>query len=74
MIADLDQSVDLGELDELRRSALRVWLIVLSDLHLEYALPLARRQGVDAVVSAPFSMQDLTSRLAAFSLGTRPAS
>jgi hypothetical protein len=47
--------------------------MVLSDLQLEYALALAHRQGVDAVLSAPFSVQDLTSRLAAFSLRARPA-
>ena len=72
VVADLDQSADLNELDELRRAALRVWIIVLSDLQPEKALPLAHRQGVDAVLSTPFSMQDLTSRLAAFSLRARP--
>jgi len=72
-VANLDESVTLGQLDELRRAALRVWIIVLSDLHPENALALAHRQGVDAVLSAPFSMQDLTSRLAAFSLRARPA-
>jgi DNA-binding response OmpR family regulator len=49
-----------------------VWIIVLSDLQPENALVLAHRPGVDAVLSAPFSMQDLTSRLAAFSLRARP--
>jgi hypothetical protein len=44
----------------------------LSDLQPEKALPLAHRQGVDAVLSAPFAMEDLTSRLAAFSLRARP--
>lgn len=72
VVADLNQSADLQQLDELRRAALRVWIIVLSDLLLENALVLAHRQGVDAVLSAPFSMKDLTSRLAAFSLRARP--
>ncbi len=72
VVADLDQSADLKQLDELRRAASRVWIIVLSDLQPENALVLAHRQGVDAVLSAPFSMQDLTSRLAAFSLRARP--
>jgi DNA-binding response OmpR family regulator len=72
VVADLDQSADLKQLDELRRAAPRVWIIVLSDLQPENALVLAHRQGVDAVLSAPFSMQDLTSRLAAFSLRARP--
>lgn len=73
VVAELDQSADLRQLDELRRGALRVWLLVLSDLQSESALALAHRQGVDAVLSAPFSIQDLTSRLAAFSLRARPA-
>jgi len=72
VVADLDQPADLEQLDELRRAALRVWIVVLSDLQPENALALARRQGIDAVLSAPFSMQDLTSRLVAFSLRARP--
>jgi DNA-binding response OmpR family regulator len=72
VVADLDQPADLNQLDELRRAALRVWIIVLSDLQPEKALLLAHRRGVDAVLSAPFSMEDLTSRLAAFSLRARP--
>src|SRR5882762_1389420 len=58
VVADLDQSVDLRELDELRRAAPRVSIIVLSNLPLENALARAHRQGVDALLSAPFSMQD----------------
>ena len=73
VVADLDQSADLAQLDELRRAALRVWIVVLSDLPPDNARVLAHRQGVDAVLSAPFSMQDLTSRLAAFALRARPA-
>jgi DNA-binding response OmpR family regulator len=72
VVADLDQSADLEQLDELRRAAPRVWIIVLSDLPLETVLALAHRQGVDAVLSAPFAMQELTSRLAAFCLRARP--
>jgi DNA-binding response OmpR family regulator len=72
VVADLDQTADLEQLEELRRTALRVWIVVLSDLPPDNARVLAHRQGVDAVLSAPFSMQDLTSRLAAFSLRARP--
>src|SRR5581483_5874898 len=54
VVADLDQAVDLEQLDELRRAAERVWIIVLSNLQSETALALAHRQGVDAVLSAPF--------------------
>jgi DNA-binding response OmpR family regulator len=73
VVADLGQSADLEHLDELRRAAPSLWIIVLSDLQRENALALAHRQGVDAVLAAPFSMQDLTSRLVAFSLRARPA-
>ncbi len=72
VVADLDRSGELGQLDELRRAAPRVWIIVLSDLTSENALALAHRHGVDAVLSASCSVQGLTSRLAGFSLRARP--
>ena len=72
VVADLDQSAELDQLDELRRAALSVWIIVLSELQPEKTRGRVHRQGVDAVLSAPFSMEDLTSRLAAFSLRARP--
>ena len=73
VVADLDRAADLEHLDTLRRAALRVWIIVLSDLQPESALILAHRQGIDAVLATPFSVQDLTWKLAAFSLRARPA-
>jgi|ERR1700728_996445 DNA-binding response OmpR family regulator len=72
VVADLDQVEDLRQLNELRRIAMSVWIIVLCDLQAESTRLLARRQGVDAVLSAPFSMLDLTSRLAAFSIRAKP--
>jgi len=72
VVADLDQLIDREQLDELRRAAPRVWVIVLSDHPSEQAQRIVRRQGLDALLSAPFSMHDLTSRLAAFSLRARP--
>ena len=71
MTVDLDQQVDLEQLVALRRAAPRVWMIILSDRQPEQARDLAHRHGVDALLSAPFSMHDLTSRLAAFSLRAR---
>jgi len=73
VVANLNRQADLDQLDVLRRAALRVWIIVVSDLPTEDALVIAHRQGVDAVITAPFSVQDLTSRLAAFALRARPA-
>lgn len=71
MTLDPDQAVDLEKFHALRRAAPRVWMIVLSDRRPEQARDLAQRYGVDALLSAPFSMHDLTSRLAAFSLRAR---
>ncbi|MDB6012193.1 MAG: hypothetical protein JWL65_4443 [Gammaproteobacteria bacterium] len=71
-VAELDLLIDREQLDELRRAAPSVWMIVLSDHPPERAQRFAGRQGLDALLSAPFSMQDLTSRLAAFSLRARP--
>jgi DNA-binding response OmpR family regulator len=73
VIADLDRAADLQQLDELRRAALRVWIVVLSDRQPESAFALMPEQSIDALLSAPFSMEDLTSRLAAYSLRARPA-
>jgi DNA-binding response OmpR family regulator len=72
VVADVDQVEDLKQLSELRRVAMSVWIIVLCEPSAERVQLLARRQGVDAVLPAPFSMLDLTSRLAAFSLRSRP--
>src|SRR3954451_21057008 len=44
-----DQATDPGRLDELRRAAPRVWIVVLSDVQSDDALALLRRQGIDAV-------------------------
>jgi DNA-binding response OmpR family regulator len=72
VVADLDQLTDREQLNELRRAAPGVWMIVLSDHPSERARRIARRHGLDALLSAHFSMHDITSRLAAFSLRARP--
>ena len=72
VVAELDLPIDREQLDELRRAAPRVWMIVLSDHPSERARRIAGHQGLDALLPAPFSMHDLTSRLAAFSLRARP--
>lgn len=68
---DLDQPVDLEHLDALRGAAPRIWMIILSDRQADEAQDLSHRHGIDALLSAPYSMHDLTSRLAAFSLRAR---
>jgi len=74
VVADLEEAVQLERLDELRRAVPRVWIIVLNDPPSAAAPTLMHPQGIDAVLSAPFSVQDLTSRLAAFSLRARSSS
>ncbi len=68
----VDQSGDLNHVDGIRRASQRMWIVLLSDLQDEDSMLLARRRGADAVLSMPFSIHDLTSRLAAFSLRARP--
>jgi DNA-binding response OmpR family regulator len=72
VVADLDQETDRDQIYELRRVAPLVWMIVLSDHPSERALSEARRHDLDALLLAPFSIHELTSRLAAFSLRSRP--
>ena len=72
VIADLEQPKHLEEVGKLRRLRPSVWFMVLSHRPIDRALPLARAHGVDAVLAEPFSMQDLTSRLTAFSVRARP--
>ena len=73
VVADLSKSTQLARLAALRRAALRVWIIVLTDLREDQALVLSHRQGADAVLSTPFALSDLTWRLSAFSLRARPS-
>ena len=74
VVTDLDEPAELDELDRLRRTAPRVWIIILGDRQFDEASDLGHDHGVDALLSAPFSMQDLTSQLATFALRARPIS
>jgi DNA-binding response OmpR family regulator len=73
VIADLDDSACLGWLDELRRTAARSWMIVVSPRCDVKTCNLIYRHGGDACVTAPVSIDDLTRRLTAFQLRARPA-
>jgi DNA-binding response OmpR family regulator len=61
VVADLDQLTDRERLAELRRAAPRVWMIVLSDHPSERAQRLARRQGLDALLSAPHVIAEIST-------------
>jgi DNA-binding response OmpR family regulator len=70
--ADLDDKECLDWLDELRRAATRVWMIVISPRCDSKTCDLIYRHGGDACLAAPVSIDDLTKRLTAFQLRARP--
>ena len=72
VIADLDDKACLDWLDELRRTASRSWMIIVSPRCDTKTCNLIYRHGGDACVKAPVSLDDLTKRLAAFQLCSRP--
>jgi DNA-binding response OmpR family regulator len=73
VMADLEDSACLDWLDELRRTAPRCWMIVVSPRCDTTTCHLIYRHGGDACVTAPVSIDDLTRRLTAFQLRARPA-
>jgi len=72
VIADLDEKGCLDWLDDLRRAATRVWMIVISSRCDTKSCNLIYRHGGDACLTAPASIDDLTMRLTAFQLRARP--
>lgn len=72
VIADVDDKACLDWLDDLRRTASRSWMIVVSPRCDTKTCNLIYRHGGDACVTAPVSIDDLTQRLAAFQLRSRP--
>lgn len=74
LLADLDHEQELELIARLRRAATRVWILLLCGPADERERLRALRRGADAVLPAPYLMVDLASRLAAFSLRSRPGS
>jgi DNA-binding response OmpR family regulator len=72
VIADLNDSICIHWLDDLRRAALRSWMIVVGSRCDANTCELIYRHGGDACITAPVSINDLTSRLSAFQLRSRP--
>ena len=72
VMADLDNKACLQWLDDLRRAASRSWMIVVSPRYDNKTCNLIYRHGGDACVTAPVSIDDLTQRLTAFQLRSRP--
>jgi DNA-binding response OmpR family regulator len=72
MVADLTQAVDLECLIGLRKRARKAWIIVVSSIPCAQAEQVMRRCGADSLLTAPFTVEELTYRLSAFSLRSRP--
>jgi DNA-binding response OmpR family regulator len=70
--ADLDDKDCLDWLDDLRRAATRVWMIVISPRCDTKTRNLIYRHGGDACLTALASIDDLTKRLTAFQSRGRP--
>ncbi|MGO9801882.1 MAG: response regulator [Steroidobacteraceae bacterium] len=71
-LGDLSDVEDVRCIAELRQRAPRTWIIMISSTELHDARELYLRFGVDALIFTPFSMEDLVSRLMAFSRHSRP--
>jgi DNA-binding response OmpR family regulator len=71
-VGDLSDPQDLKCITELRNRVPRTWLIMISATTLHDTRELFLRYGVDALLVTPFSVQDLVSRLLAFSMRSRP--
>ena len=72
VIADLDDKDCLEWLDDLRRAATRAWIIVITPQCDTKTCNLIYRHGGDACLTAPASIDDLTTRLTAFQSRARP--
>jgi DNA-binding response OmpR family regulator len=71
-VGDVSHPPDLRCIAELRLRVPRTWIIVISSIAPRDGPELFLRYGVDALHVTPFSIQDLESRLFAFSLRSRP--
>lgn len=71
-VVDLNQSGDVYLLKDLRKSSQRSWIIVISSAPCTHALQIVFRCGADSLLSAPFSIEELTFRLSALSIRSRP--
>lgn len=72
MVANLNQTEDVHFLKDLRKSAQRSWLIVISSVPCANALQIAFHCGADSLLIAPFSIEALTSRLSRLLLRSSP--
>jgi DNA-binding response OmpR family regulator len=72
VVAALRLKPNLECLAQLRRTAARTWMIVISLESDPEAQHLAFQHGADSLLTTPFSIEELTFRLSAFSHRSRP--
>lgn len=72
VVADLSNTESCSYLREIRRSALRSWLVIIADPMIGRAEDFLQDLGGDALFAAPFAIADLTQRLSALSNRSRP--
>ncbi|MDB6061731.1 MAG: hypothetical protein JWM78_1834, partial [Verrucomicrobiaceae bacterium] len=73
VVIEPDSSNGWDDLSSLRKRVLGSWIIVAtSRYHNDDAYDKISRLGGDSLLAAPFSVEDLTMRLSAFSLRSRP--
>jgi DNA-binding response OmpR family regulator len=72
VIANLNLANDRECLTSLRRVAPRAWIIVISAQPHPDAEEVILKVGADSLLLTPFSVEDLTVRLSAFSRRSRP--
>lgn len=73
VVADPRVAADLDCLAALRKKVPRTWIVAISSTAHPQVEQVFFRRGIDSILVAPFSVQDLTSRLLAFSHRSRPA-
>ena len=71
-LGDVSDLEDVRCMAELRKRAPRTWIIMISSTGVPAARDLYMQYGLDAQIVTPFSMEDLLSRLMAFSRHSRP--
>jgi two-component system OmpR family response regulator len=72
MVANLNLATEMENLKGLRKCAPSTWIIVVSSRPHSNPHQVILRCGADSVLVAPFSVEELTYRLSAFSLRSRP--
>src|SRR5882672_7770929 len=66
VVADLRLAAEFDDIADLRNICPDTWIIVISSTAYAHAEQLVFRRAVDSFLVAPFSLQELTSRLLAF--------